>query len=61
MTTLQPGYPDTLSEVRRISAGGMPRRIAAPKRIIKVSAEQIRWKANAYVRLLISPIQEELE
>ena len=44
-----PGYQDTLNEVRRISAGGTPRRKERPRKIIHISANRIQWWANDYV------------
>ena len=49
-------YLETLSEVRRISAGGKPRRIKRGL-TINISAARLKWQANDYVLRLLEKME----
>jgi len=49
-------YLETLSEVRRISAGGTPRRIRRGG-TIRISAEKLKWTANDLALRLIEKME----
>jgi|GEM_PF-5012237 len=49
-------YAHTLSEVRRISSGGMPRKIRT-QAAIRRDAGKLKWRANALVLRLLEKLE----